>query len=117
MITDTRGPESDINTRHPRPSALLLKHLEGISTSTDRRQHQCEQLSAAPAPPTKQTMREWRGGIPGQLVGTEPTNPVLTRNGWKTSCESEAIGKPTKLMGPLGKQVSARALAKGELLP
>ena len=117
VVSDSWNPQRSLHTRGPRPGPLLLKHVQGISATADRSQHQGQQLTTTAASPTEQSMGEGRCGIPGQLVGAEPTNPGLLRHRRHPRGKTKAVRQPAELMGPLRKQGMADVLANRELLP
>ena len=117
MVADPRDPERRRDSRFRLPCPLLLKHVQRISPSANRGQHQSENLSTPPATPAKQTMGEWIGGIPGELVGAEPAHTGLSRYRRQPRPEPEAVRQPGQIMGPFRKCGSAELLTQLKLLP
>ena len=117
VIANPWDPQGFVDAGAGLPLALFLEHVQWISAPTDRRQHQAEQLGAAPASPTKQTMGEGIGGIPGQLVGAEPVHTGLLGHRRQPGSEAEAVRQPGEVMTPFRKHAAAVGLSQCELLP
>ena len=60
-------------------------------------------------------MGEGVGGIPGQLVGAEPTHAGGLGHGGEASAKAKAVGQPAELVLPFGEGGAAVGLAQLEL--
>ena len=94
-MVDTGNPHLGQPCR-PAPRALLLEHVERVSTSADRRQHQAQDLITSTTAPSKQPMREGMIGIPGQFVRAEPLNAGSCRR-WQPALNPKLSGSQTRL--------------------
>ena len=117
MVPDAWNPESCRHSCRLAPGALLLKHVEWITTPADRRQHQAQHLISTATAPPEQPVREGVIRIPGQLVGTEPLNAGSCRHRWQPGTEPEAVRQPGQVVRPFREDAIAEVLAKLELLP
>ncbi|CAI8158921.1 MAG: Uncharacterised protein [Prochlorococcus marinus str. MIT 9215] len=117
MIANSRDPNSLFNPCGSIPAPLLAQHWQGISTSTNRRQHQRQHLCLPASTPTKQSVGEWITGIPGQFMGAKPANPRMRSHCGQTRREAKAVWQPSQLMRPIRESIAAVVLTKRELTP
>ena len=62
-------------------------------------------------------MGEGVGGVPGQLVGAEPTHTGPSGHGWQASRETETVGQPGQLVTPFRKCRATVSLPLQKLAP
>ena len=103
VITHTREPQRLIHAGGLLETTLFLLHGHGVGIGADPRQHQRQHLPIASAAPPEQTMGEGIAGIPGQLVGAEPTHPRCLSHRGQTCPETEAVGEPGQVVSPFRK--------------
>ena len=115
MIANPWEPD---RLRHPSGRlkiALLFCHRDRIAIGTDSGQHQRQHLRASAAAPTKQTMGEAVGGIPGQFVRAEPAHSAGNRHSGKSGGEPKTVRQPSQVMPPFRETPLAVLLSKTEL--
>ena len=115
VVAHARQPQGFADAAGPLPVAPIAGDGQGIAIGADRSGVQGQQLGATATAPAKQSMGEWVGGIPGQLVGAEPAHASGRRHRRQAAAEAKTVRQPGQGMLQAWEKPPTAALALLEL--